>query len=463
MIAKTLKWAADVLGSKCTVQDENTDQSALSFQGAVIDSRLVKPGMLYVPIVGARADGHDFIESVKENGAAAVLWQKDHLPVPEGIPSIVVESTHDALGALAKAYLAEIKPLTIGVTGSNGKTSTKDMLASILSRKYKTTKTEKNRNSDFGLPLTVFDMDLDTEGAVLEMGLEFPGDISYLCSLAPLDGAIITSIGSAHMENFGNKSGIAKGKMEILEGLKPDGIFVYNRDAKEITDLFAGGKETGFSIYTYSSNPKSDADFKPEESAQYKLPGMSFSCANLSDEPVYVNALGDYQVQNALAAADMAKKLGIAEEDILKGLEEVNLTAMRGSLHKVKNGWVLDDTYKSNPEAAAQALQTLVSLPAGIHAAILADMLDLGEHSDELHENTGKLAKELGVDVLITYGESSRHTAKGFGENAIVAESKERAAKLAEELLEKDAAVLIKGSRAMAMNEIVDMLLEENS
>ena len=214
MIVKTIQEIADMLN--CDLVGE--DKTSL-IQGVGIDSRQITENALYIPLIGQRADGHTFIDSVIQKGVKATLWQKDHTPYPEDITCILVDDTLEALQNLAKAYLNTLSCLVIGVTGSNGKTSCKDMLYSIFSQEKKTQKTQGNRNNEIGLPLTVLDLDKDVEVAILEMGMENKGEIDFLTHIARPDVSIITTIGSAHMENLGGKKQIAQAKLEILENL----------------------------------------------------------------------------------------------------------------------------------------------------------------------------------------------------------------------------------------------------
>lgn len=454
MINMTLNQAAMLMHGSL----ENAEKET-RFEGVSTDSRTVHKGSLFAPIVGARVDGHDFAEDVFEKGAAAMLWQKDHLPVPKGLPVIVVEDVITALGDLARGWLEEIDPYTIGITGSNGKTSTKDFVASLFSQKYKTWKTQGNHNNEIGLPLTIFEADEDTQVLILEMGMENTGEIAYLCSIAPLNLAIITSIGSAHLENLGSKLNIARAKCEILSSLKPFGTFIYNNDGIEIQmALKEVNMEPGWTVIPYGN----DTEYQPQD-LHHTRHGLSFSLPALCRESFHIPSASDVQAYNATAALLAARAGHVPEKDWQKGLEEVHLTPMRGDLHPLKNSVILDDTYKSNPEAARSAITTLMEIPAAVHIAVLGDMLDLGEEEQAIHAGIGDFARKSGVDLLYSWGPLSRHTAEAFGENGRHFEEK---ADLVEALMpyaEKDAAILVKGSRAMKMDEVVKACLERNT
>ena len=399
MIVKTIQEITNMMHANVHGDIDDTRK----IHGVVIDSRQVTKDVLYVPIIGQRVDGHVFAKQTIEDGALISLWQKDHLPYPD-FPVILVDDTLKAMQDLAKAYLDELRPLVIGVTGSNGKTSCKDMLYSIFSQEKKTQKTQGNRNSEIGLPLTIFDFDEDIEVAILEMGMENKGEITQLTSIAQPDISVITSVGSAHMENLGGRLQIAQAKCEILEGLKENGLFVFN--------------------------------------------------CNILDAPVHLRAFGDFQAMNALPCIFIAKACQLKEESILKGLADLEMTKMRTQLIPVSNAYILDDTYKSNPESAKAAIDTLMELPAQKHIAILSDMLDLGSEEKQLHFDVGEYAKQKGVDELYCTGPLSRETSDGF--NGKWYETKDEIYEAVKPLLDQDCIVLIKGSRAMKMDTLVD-------
>lgn len=452
MIQKTVEWAASALESPYSGNRETT------FHGVSTDSRQINPGMLYVPLAGARVDGHSFIEQVKEKGAAAALWQKDHLPYPEGISLILVDDTQKALQNLAKKYLQTLSCKRIGITGSNGKTSTKDMTASILSQSRKTQKTQGNHNNEIGLPLTILDLDEDTEAAILEMGMENFKEISFLCSLAPLDTAVICSIGSAHKENLGSRENIARAKLEILEGLKKGGTFIYNADSPEIEKVLPEFElDPSWTVIPYGKEQACTISSAPVLTKD----GIEFEADCLGQGKLNVHAAGFFQADNALAASLAAGSLGASFDDMQQGLQQAELSAMRGQILKAGSASLIDDTYKSNPESAAQGLRTLASMPAAVHIAALSDMLDLGEDEIALHAGIGELAKELGIDYVFTTGERSKATSEAFGAKGQHFETKEALTLALEPFLEQDAVVLIKGSRAMKMEEVTKGLLEK--
>ncbi len=446
MIRKTIQTIAKYLQAPL----HGCSDSDLMIQGVAIDSRKVSNGNLYIPLLGARQDGHSFIESAKENGAAASLWQKDHLPYPD-FPLILVDDSQKALQDLARAYMQDLDCFVIGVTGSNGKTSCKDMLYSVFSPYVKAQKTEGNHNNEIGLPLTVLDLDEDCQVAILEMGMEGFGEIAFLCSIAQPNLSIITSIGSAHMEALGSKKGIARAKCEILEHTKNGGLFLYNKDSKEIDEVL---KEIEYDPSIQIQAFGKDSDLCVEDEIRHSKDGIQFQCSIL-DQPVCLNVLGDFQASNALPVIYAAKTWGLSEAEILNGLAHIQMTKMRTQRLRIQDAIVIDDTYKSNPESACVAIDTLMSIPAQIHIAVLSDMLDLGPEEKDLHQSVGMYAYKKGVDLVYCVGPLSSYTAKGALDKGLWFENKDALVDALKPYLKKDCAIVIKGSRAMEMDSVV--------
>lgn len=451
MIVKTIHEITNMMHA--TLHGDIDDTKKI--HGVVIDSRQVTKDVLYVPIIGQRVDGHTFAKQTIEDGTLISLWQKDHVPYPD-FPVILVDDTLQAMQDLSKAYLDELHPLVIGVTGSNGKTSCKDMLYSIFSQEKKTQKTQGNRNSEIGLPLTIFDFDEDIEVAILEMGMENKGEITQLTSIAQPDISVITSIGSAHMENLGGKLQIAQAKCEILEGTKENGLFLYNYESKEIQEVLCTLDTENKNVVSFGQG----GDVSITSDIEYDKEGIVFKC-NILDAPVHLRAFGDFQAMNALPCIYIAKACHLKEESILNGLKNLEMTKMRTQLISVKNAYILDDTYKSNPESAKAAIDTLMELPANKHIAILSDMLDLGSEEKQLHYDVGVYAKEKGVDELYCTGPLSKETADGF--NGKWYGTKDEIYEACKPLLDKDCIIMIKGSRAMKMDTLVDAFRGKNN
>lgn len=460
MIHTTIQQAAEWLQAPVFEESSRGAMTAPSqsvFTGAATDSRKVKPGMLYIPLIGKRTDGHQYIEQAREAGAAASLWLKDHRPYPKDIPLILTDNNEKALGELARRYLESLDCVTIGITGSNGKTSAKDLLYSILAVNHKAHKTAGNMNSEIGMPLTILDLDEDVEYNILEMGMENRGEIAELCSIAPLDLALITSIGSAHLENLGSRENIARAKLEILDGIKEGGTFVWNEDSEELRTVLPEKKiKDGVTLLSFGK----DGDGRLTSEVRYTRKGISFT-TNLLSSAVTLPAAGDFQAMNATGVILLAQALGMQEEEIIEGLQNAELTPMRGAIFMAKEATILDDTYKSNPESAKAAIDMLMKMEGEKHIAVLADMWDLGEEEEALHLQVGEYAKEAGVDLLFTYGEKSVATANGFGEGAQSFSAKEELVKALAPYLEQRNVLMVKGSRIMAMDTVVKDLLED--
>ena len=423
------------------------DDSDISIAGISIDSRRVQPGNLYIPLIGQRVDGHTFLDSAKQHGATAAFWQIDHKPYPD-FPLILVSDTTVALQDLARYYMKTLSCTVIGVTGSNGKTSCKDILYSVFSQKYKTQKTQGNHNNEIGLPLTVLDLDADVEIAILEMGMEHKGDIDFLCSIAQPDLSIITSIGSAHMENFGTKENIARGKLEILTHTKSLCLYHTCPEIKAVLPEIDRGD-----VMLHSFGPGGNSYIMGD--IIHRKDGITFTCNDMK-KPVSMNVLGDFQAENALPVIYAAKTKQIDENAIEYGLEHIEMTKMRTQQITIGQATIIDDSYKSNPESAKVALDTLSSIPTPCHIAVLSDMLDLGENEKALHAQIGAYAHQLGIDYVFCVGDRSFYTADAA--QGTWFDSKKSLMQALRPFLNTDCAILVKGSRAMAMDQIISDL-----
>lgn len=449
MIQKTIQTIASYLNATTV----NCSDVNINVKGVSIDSRTVEMGALYIPIIGARVDGHVFIDSVIEKKASASLWQKDHLPYPD-FPLILVEDTTCALQQLARAYMDSLSCTVIAVTGSNGKTSCKDMLYSVFSTVKKTQCTQGNRNNEIGLPLTILEFDEDIEVAILEMGMENFNEIDFLCHIARPDISIITMIGSAHMENLGSKQGIAKAKLEILANTKPGGLFIYNAENPEVEEAMKEMEwDTSIRLCSFGKN----GQIQITSAVQHTRRGITFQCSEL-EQLVALNVWGDFQAMNALPVIFSAKYEHLNENDILYGLNHIQMTKMRTQRLVVGNAVIIDDTYKSNPESAKTAIDTLMSVPGNKHIAVLSDMLDLGPQAQELHREVGQYAIEKGVDHVYCVGELSKDTAEGAHPRSTWFSSRADLVRAVLPYVKEDCIIVIKGSRAMHMDQVVQDL-----
>lgn len=380
---------AEVLSAKNDVtQFEN-----VALRNAEFDSRLIESGDLFVPLKGAR-DGHDFIATAFAQGAVATLSER---PVAEG-PYILVDDVLKAFQCLAKYYLEKMQVDVLAVTGSNGKTTTKDMLAQLLATSYKTYKTQGNYNNEIGLPYTVLHMPEDTEKLALEMGQDHLGDIHLLSELAKPKTGIVTLVGEAHLEFFGSRAEIAQGKMQIADGLRKDGLLIVPADKIVNEFLPADCKLVRF-------GPDADIFLTRLEERKDSL---SFEC-NFLEQRIDLPVTGKYNATNAMIAAYVALQEGVSEADIAQAFSELELTRNRTEWKKAANGAdILSDVYNANPTAMRLILETFSTIPAnpgGRKLAVLADMKELGADSKSMH---GSMITSLNPEIvtdLFLYGQ----------------------------------------------------------
>lgn len=441
------------------IENGNID---IDIMGVSIDSRKIVKGNLYIPIKGDRFNGHDFIEQAIENGAVATLWNRHEPNPPQSIVAILVENTTAALQVLAAVYRRQLHTKVIGITGSNGKTSTKDILAAMLSSRYVTQKTLGNFNNEIGVPLTLLSLSDHCEAAVIEMGMENFRELDFLTKLVKPDIAIISNVGTAHLENLGSIENIARAKLEIVHGLNPHGLFIYIGDQIVLQNAVKKEEVKGsIRIKTFGEQLKNDVYL---ETLKQTANGVQFKISR--DDHLYeMNMLGRHQAINAIGAIIAAKELGLSSEDIQRGLAHIEKTGMRNELLQLHQCKILNDSYKSNPQSTIAALDTLESFEAPYKIAVLADMLDLGEDTNLIHYELGKQMVNYQLDEILTYGELGRYITQGANamiKNAYIRhfEDKHELLKYLCPYLKKDCMILIKGSRGMHMDEIVDGLKE---
>lgn len=440
-----------------------------TFSGVSTDTRSIKPGELFIALIGENFDGHNFIETALQKGACGAIvsgqWsvaggqQKIHTGF-----IIEVDDTLKALGDIARLWREKHPIPVVAITGSNGKTTTKEMVAMILSQKFRVLKTEGNLNNLIGLPLTVLNIDDSHDVAVLELGMNSFGEIARLSEICKPDIALITNVGSGHLEGLGSIEGVAKAKGEILEGLKAGGTFVVNNDDPYIREIAKGWKGELLSFGIDSA----DADVKTlltDYSCCYGS-GVAISM-HLKEKPLSAKlmGLGLHNIYNATAAAAVGLAAGISTEEIKKGLEGWRPFKGRFELHRLDCGVnLIDDTYNANPNSVAMALKTLADVKgAGRGIAVLGDMLELGVYACEAHYEIGKKAAATGVDFLFLMGPlSSIHTSRGArdggmdeGQIVICSDYKDVPGRVNTILTGGDW-VLVKGSRGMAMEKVVE-------
>lgn len=368
------------------------NEADVAVTSTAFDSRQVKPGGLFIPLV-ADNDGHHYVDAAESNGATVALWQADHQNVPNHLPVIIVPDTLAAYQQLASHYLSQVDPLVVAVSGSNGKTTTKDFIAAIGQTSYKTVKTPENFNNEIGVPQTILSMPTDTELLVIEIGMDHPGDLTFLSKLVKPDIALLTMIGEAHIEFFKTRERIADGKMEIINGLKEHCHLVFNGDEPlllERVGQHAHLLHDSFGLNSTNDLFASEIDMTPVQ-ASFKT--------NQSAQRFTIPMTGRYNVTNALSAITVGHLLHISDEQIAQALAEAPITENRTEwLDGQFGGKILSDVYNSNPTAAKEVLHFFADTPTqGKRIAVLGDMLQLGDASPALHAS---LMENLNPDKI---------------------------------------------------------------
>jgi UDP-N-acetylmuramoyl-tripeptide--D-alanyl-D-alanine ligase len=431
-----------------------------TLSGVSIDSRTLKPGELFVAIRGPRFDGHDYVHEAIARGAAAVLVHRD-LPAPPGMPAVRVPDTTRALGDLARARRAQAGIPLVAITGSTGKTSTKEMTAALAESLGPVLKTPGNLNNRYGLPLALLQLEARHRVAVLELGMSAAGELRALAAIAAPDVAVITNVSAAHLENFTSVRAIAEAKAEILEGIASDGVAVLNHDDPELRRV---GEGRSGPVIWFGRSRRCDVS---AERWRGTIFGMRFSlriAGRVLD--VALPLAGHHHMGNFLAAAAAAHRLGVDPEAIAEGALRIRPAARRGHVLRLGHGvTLLDDSYNASPAAVVAAVAALDLAPRGRRVAFLGDMLELGASGPERHERTGgQIAGH--VDVLVGVGPLAARLLDGAeraglpGSRCHRFEDAAAAAASAAELVAAGDAVLVKGSRGVSMERIADALRE---
>ncbi|MGG1553120.1 UDP-N-acetylmuramoyl-tripeptide--D-alanyl-D-alanine ligase [Paenibacillus ferrarius] len=472
MIQRTLAHIAAMIHSEVS----GTAQE-VRITGVSTDTRSIQAGSLFVPLIGERFDAHDYVGEAMQKGAAAVLWQADHGDGPAGIPHIVVTDTLLALQQLAKAYKNELAVKVIGITGSNGKTTTKDLVAAVLGSTYAVHKTKGNLNNHIGLPLTLLALEETTPFAVVEMGMSGRGEIALLSQLAEPDAAIITMIGESHMLQLGSREEIARAKAEIVAGLKPGGLLVYNGDepliAMALTERSAGGTTVTATdglpanLAHVRFGRASDNDRFPT-GIRMDADGAYFTINSPEYPELFVPLLGEHNVVNTLAAIAIGERFGVSPANVSAGLSSLQMTSMRIEKLTAASGLtVLNDAYNASPASMRAAITLTEQLSGfGRKFLVLGDMLELGEHEEQFHRGIGAMLSPERVDYVFTFGRLGRFIAEEAQKRFPAAHVRayDDKAQLAEELAAAAAPedlVLVKGSRGMRLEQVVQTLLEK--
>ena len=448
----TLRQAALWCGG--TVEEKYAD---VEFFGANNDTRVLQPGQLFIVLQGAR-DGHDFIPNAMDKGAAAVLCSRK----VGDYPAIYVDDPRKALGDIAREELKRIKAKVVAVTGSVGKSTTKEMIAAVLESTFKVAKTPANHNNDIGMPMAILSMPLDTEVAVLEMGMNHFREIAYLSEIGRPDVSVIINIGTMHIEFLGTQMGIRRAKMEIVEGMDEHGMLLLNGDDVLLRNLDQKPKQRityfgcseGCGVRAYDVMQK-------EETLSFRAEAGKLTI------PVEMNLEGDHYVSDALAAVAVGLKLAVPSSEISKALRSFRNISGRQEIYKAGGYTIINDCYNAGPESMAAALRVLGNRP-GRHIAVLGDMLELGDCAPAEHYKIGRIAAEK-AELVFAYGPNAKRVVDGTITGGMPM-SKGRAYDDREELTQalKAAArpgdvILFKGSHGMHLELILEAFLKENA
>ncbi len=423
-----------------------------------IDSRDVDENTLFFAIKGERFDGHDYVKDVAEKGVGAIVCHKQ---VECDAPVIYVKDTKDALLDLASYYKGLLSDLLlIALTGSVGKTTTKEMVACVMEQKGETLKTEGNFNNEIGMPRTLFRLEKTTKNAVIEMGMDGFGQISVLTNCAKPDCAIITNIGVSHIEILGSRDGILQAKLEILEGLKKGSpVFLNGDDDKLSTVKLDDYKVIFFGI------ENENCDVRAADIKEIGLTTEFIAIKGDVKQKITLPTVGIHNVYDALAAFSVGLEYGISPENIAKGLANYTPSGMRQRIKEIKGITFIEDCYNASPDSQKAGLNSLCKIAKGRKIAVLGDMLELGSFSEEAHRMVGEYAANCSVDVLYTVGEESKYMADSAKKAGLVrVESytdKEKLTKvLINELCEGDT-ILFKASRGMKLEEIFESIYKQ--
>lgn len=438
-------------------QNDISQFADIEITSVAFDSRQVSPGALFIPLMGQQ-DGHKFVDSAFENGAAASLWAVDHSSNIEGKPVIIVDDPLTTLQELGKYYLHKINPLVIAVTGSNGKTTTKDMIASILSTQMNVTKTYANFNNQIGVPVTLLNMESNTEAVVVEMGMDHFGELDLLSRMVEPNIAVITMIGEAHIEFFGTRDKIADAKMEITHGLQEDGTLVYDGDEpllRERVDDIQQIKQT------FGRQLENDLY---ATSAHVNETNIIFTANEWPDVEFEIPMIGEYNVKNALAALTVGKLNHISVSNMQKALKNVDLTENRAQWLTTDSGLrILSDVYNSNPTAAKQVLYAFAQTPTqGHRIAVLGDMLELGDAADEMHASLAERLDPEKIQSVFLIGPHMKALktalATKYDDSAIHYYTIEDKSKLSQDLqaeLNNEDVVMLKASHGLHLETVL--------
>lgn len=424
--------------------------------GVSIDTRTLRPGNLFVALQGENSDGHDYVVQALEKGACAALVSRTYAAAhSDSLRLIPVNNPLIALQHIAFSYRQQFKGYVIAITGSNGKTTTKEMVAQLLSRKYRIHKTEGNLNNHIGVPLTILHCPNNADMMVIEMGMNHPGEIKALCAIAKPTHGIITNVGRGHLGFFKSIAAIGRAKAELLDALKESGVAFINGDDPCLVKYRHVAARTV--LFGFGKNNQIHAEKMQNPLGQ---PAMI-----VDSTEVRLNIPGSHQLYNALAAIAIGRELKISLSDMVQALSLFHSCKQRMEKIEIKEIQILNDAYNANPDSVLAALDTLSEIPAKRHIAILGDMLELGEFSEDEHVFIAKAIKKRKIDVFWGVGPQMKHTFKQLLSNGSFKcihfnDTKKLMVQLSDQFKPGDA-VLIKGSRGMHMENVVDAIINQ--
>ena len=436
--------------------------SDFDFTGVTTDSRAVQPGELFVALVGDKFDGHDYCAKAVELGARGVVISHDIEALPDNVAVFKVENTLTAYQEIARAYRRKFAGLKVfAITGSNGKTSTKDLLAACLSAKYKVVKTQGNFNNEIGLPKTLLSIEPDTDIAVVEMGMRGLGQIAELCDIAEPDSGLITNVGETHMELLGSMENIGKAKAEIVEKLPAEGFAILNGDNEYV---LKATEKTNAKVVYFGLSDK--CDYCGSDITTTAL-GTNFTCTEKATGKavqVRLQLIGEHNVYNALSAIAGAACYGISLEDSAKALATARLTGSRQEIIYIGDITFINDAYNASPASMEAALKTLAEAKKAAKnarsIAVLADMLELGAISEDAHRRVGSWAVEYGTDLVLTYGDEAAYISdqvEKLGGKAMHFANRQEAADKLRQLADAGDIILLKGSNSMQVGKMLEL------
>lgn len=431
----------------------------LQYDSLCTDTRKIKKGDIFVAITGENFNGNEFAIAAINAGAAVCLLEEINFEYEKykNVGIIKVASTRKALLELAKYYRNMLKVKIIGITGSTGKTSTKDLTAAALSSRFKVFKTKGNFNNEIGLPLMLFSLDNSYDVAVLEMGMNNTSEIHRMAEAAQPDLAIITNVGRTHIENLKTRENILKAKLEITDFFDKESRLIINKD----NDMLKNINNDNYLII--STGVESVADYSAydiilgDDFVKFKISEKGNQCG----EEFFVGVPGSHTVSNALLAIACARSFGLDFQEINQGFKALEKTAMRLDIIKGNSYTIINDCYNANPDSMKSGLDVLKNYKCEKRVAILGSMRELGEEGNSAHEEIGEYARACGIDFLITLGEYRDSYKQGFGENCFDFENYDEAVRFAKTILKDKDAVIVKASRSMKFEKIVEKLKED--